>query len=679
MNPQHPVKKTLEEILTLQKFEKLDAFKHPEEWKNLEKDDLNLLASLFVKKGSLDLPKSHELAEESFETALKLTHADSTVLLKISRMWAGVEEWDRALKNVKRALEQDDRLLEGWLELAALWVLKGKALKDEFLFNEALHIFEKLEAMPLITPEAHFKWGQAYHCLARVSQEPFDLIRACEKYRQAEEGGFIDKHLFFDHALALSELATLLARSSYVHESLTYLLKAVESDPHFHEGWVYLAVTYKFLYERGDKAEYYDRAESAFYTASRLNPKAKMIWLSWGQMLLNEGRSKRNYEVVSLAIEKFERANVIFPKDRDVQCFLADALMVLGLFEDRFELLKEAKEKIEECLRIKPDDAAVLFLYGTCLIHLGKYFQDENVIRQSFDKFEKSIRLNPEDPHVWHSLALAHFTYGEMADDPIMLEKSVQLFEGCHKILNRSDSELFNHWGVALMKLAETTADPSFALKAAEKFEQAIAFHQETKWGREADPEWYYNYGSTLDYLGNYFGDQSYFEKAVTVLGQIVTTFPGYSHARYSFAVALTHYGDALSDLDLLEQALSHYDILIQEDPEDELVLTEMGVALIAMGEISIAAESFSQSKYYFEEAETHLLQASSLGNSSAFFWLACLYACNSNIPEAIQYLERARDIDALPPYPELLEEKWLENVRDTEFWNPFLDTLQKD
>lgn len=679
MNPNYPLKKALEEINTFERYDKLDEFKHPANWKNLEKDDLNLLANLFVKKGSLDIPKSPELAEESFETALKLTHLDSSVLLKISRVWAGVEDWDRALRNVKRALEQNPQFLEAWLELSALWVLKGKALKDEDLFDQALLIFEQLNRGNRLPAEVFFKWGQAYHCLGRVSQEPCDLANACEKYRLAEANGFIDKHLFFDHALALSEIATLVARAEYVQESLLYLLKAVEVDPHFQDGWVYLAVNYKFLYERGDKSEYYDRAESAFYTASRLNPRNKMIWLSWGQMLLNEGRLKRNHEVVSLAIEKFERASTLFPRDRDVQCFLADALMVLGLFEDRYELLREAKDKIEDCLRAKADDAAVLFLYGTCLVHLGKYFQDENVIRQSFDKFEKSIQLHPTDPHVWHSLALAHYTYGEMTGDPIMLEKSVQLFEATQKLIKGPDSELFNNWGVSLMKLSEVTGDLLHIQVAADKFEQAIALHQDTRRGHEPDPEWYYNYGCALDYLGDFYQDPGFYDKAAQVLSFIVNSFPGYSQARYNLALALTHSGEAMNDLDSLEQALNHYETLIQEDPEDELVLCDMGVALISYGDLSSSLEAYSQSKRAFEEAETKLQQAIALGNNHAAYWLACLYSLNNNFIECIHYLEKARDTDGLPPTSEILEEKWLDDLRQTELWIPFFNTLPKD
>ena len=333
MNSKPSLKETLQEIDSTQKFEKLEAFKHPNQWKKLKPDDMSLLANLFIKKGSMELSKSRDQAQESFETAARITDKSAPILLQISRAWASVQDWDLALDNIESALKSDVTFLEGWLEKAALYVLKGKNLQEEEYFTKALEIFEKMNKERIsLPPEFHFKWGQALHCLARFSQEPCDLTIAIEKYRLAKTEGFQDKHLFFDLALALGELATLVARSELVHESIHFLLQAVEVDPHFHEGWVYLAITYQFLYETGDRDEYYERAESAFYTASKLNPRNKTIWLSWGQMLLNEGRAKRNHEIVSLAIEKFERASGFFPKDHDVECFLADAMMVLGLF-----------------------------------------------------------------------------------------------------------------------------------------------------------------------------------------------------------------------------------------------------------------------------------------------------------------------------------------------------------
>jgi tetratricopeptide (TPR) repeat protein len=383
--------------------------------------------------------------------------------------------------------------------------------------------------------------------------------------------------------------------------------------------------------------------------------------------------------VISLAIEKFERAAGFFPKDRDVQCFLADAMMVLGLFEERFELLKEARLKIEAALLHNPNDASTLFLYGTCLVHLGKYFDDENLIRQSFEKFEKSIEIAPEDPHVWHSLALAHFTYGDMTEDPIMLEKAIRLFEVTQKKLHRPDSELFNNWGVALMKLSEVTGDLLNVQVAADKFEQAIAHHQDTRQGRDPDPEWYYNYGCALDYLGDFYQDPGFYEKGAQVLTHLVNTFPNYAQARYNLALALIHLGDALGEIECIERALTHLEILLNEDPEDEIILGDTGYAYLVLGEITQGVDSPMQAKDLFVQAEAKLLQATALGHKGAFFWLACLYSLTQAIPECVHYLERARDEEVLPLREHLLEEKWLDVIRRSDHWEPFFKTLPPD
>src|SRR5690606_36723553 len=103
---------------------------------------------------------------------------------------------------------------------------------------------------------------------------------------------------------------------------------------------------------------------------------------------------------------------------------------------------------------------------------------------------------------------------------------------------------------------------------------------------------------------------------------------------------------------------------------------TDMGVALIALGELMERSVSLFEAKEVYANAEAKLVQASILGSKGAFFWLACLYSLNRSVPESIHYLEKARDIEALPLREQLLEEKWLENIRGTEAWQHFYNSL---
>ena len=47
------------------------------------------------------------------------------------------------------------------------------------------------------------------------------------------------------------------------------------------------------------------------------------------------------------------------------------------------------------------------------------------------------------------------------------------------------------------------------------------------------------------------------------------------------------------------------------------------------------------------------------------------------NYEKAIYHLERAELFDALPPVEEVLEDEWLENLRQTEVFRSFINHLQ--
>lgn len=677
MQDDSQLKKTLLAIQSEQKLDELVHFKDDSKWEALADDDLTLLANLFLKKGSLDYNKHPEETFEAFHTALKITRYSPDTYLKIAKAWGHLSVWDQAQASINEGLKKDPFFVEGWIEKATLLLHQGSQERKEDLLMEAADLFQKSEQILSPLPaETYYRWGKAYLLLARLSQEPCDFTAAIDKFKQSEQLGFFDKNLYFDHSLALADISSYLGRIEFIHESLMYLLKAVEVDPHFYEGWLHLGGTYKFLYEQGENDEYYERAESAFITTARINSNTKFLWLTWGQMLLTEGKIKRNGDIINQALEKFERADALFPGDRDIECFMADSLMILGLMEDRYELIKEAKTMIEEVLETKPEDPTILFLYATCLLHIGKYFADEKLIRQSFVHYEKACNLNPEDPAVWQSLGIAHYTLGEMTADAILLEKSVQLFENAASLAKGPMSEILNNWGISLMKLSEVTQDLQLITIAADKFEQAIAFHQNSKRASQLDPEWFYNYGCALDYLGDYYQDPSYYEKAVTILSHILSQYPQYTQARYNLALALTHLGDATGETELIENALHHYEELYKEDPEDEIVLADYGLALMTLGDIYFQSHAFSQGKSYYGEAETKLLQAGSLGAKGAFYWLACLYSLNSNYPECIHFLEKADEHDALPSLEEIENEVWLDGVRSTSSYKAFISKL---
>jgi tetratricopeptide (TPR) repeat protein len=202
--PRNSLKKTLANISETQSLDQLDIFKDQSKWKSLEKDDLHLLADLFIKKGSSEIKKEPRQAEESFEIALKLTSFDPYVSIKISDLWAKSSKWDEAVEEVKRTLERYPKHEEAWTQLATLYLQKGRFSRDDEFLDKSREVFEYLmELKAILPPFAYHLWGQTYLLSGRFSEEPCDFTMALEKFKEAEKQGFADHHLFSDHSMAL--------------------------------------------------------------------------------------------------------------------------------------------------------------------------------------------------------------------------------------------------------------------------------------------------------------------------------------------------------------------------------------------------------------------------------------------------------------------------------------------
>ena len=81
----------------------------------------------------------------------------------------------------------------------------------------------------------------------------------------------------------------------------------------------------------------------------------------------------------------------------------------------------------------------------------------------------------------------------------------------------RPTPEFWNDWGLVLMKLAHITDEKRYMEAALKKFEQAIRLKRESLAREQVDPEWLYNYGCALEFLGDYTDDVARFEQAVQV------------------------------------------------------------------------------------------------------------------------------------------------------------------
>src|SRR5690606_37200106 len=158
-----------------------------------------------------------------------------------------------------------------------------------------------------------------------------------------------------------------------------------------------------------------------------------------------------------------------------------------------------------------------------------------------------------------------------------------------------------------------------------------------------------------------YESSTHYYEKAIQALYRVLELDPGYALAHYNLGTAYSHLGELVNDLDCYQEACRHFEIyLTQHDSEDDQAWCEWGVTLLYITQLLKDPVRLIFTQKVFIEAESKFLYALSLGNTTAFYHLACLFALMTNYTAAIHYLEQAKRYNILPCVDDILHDEWL-------------------
>jgi tetratricopeptide (TPR) repeat protein len=270
-------------------------------------------------------------------------------------------------------------------------------------------------------------------------------------------------------------------------------------------------------------------------------------------------------------------------------------------------------------------------------------------------------------------MALAYNSLGEMQGDPYILEKALESFAHSARLHDGLEPHFWNDWGAALMRMTEMTGSQAYLIEAIEKFEYAIAVQGGDQDTTVVDPQLLYNYGCALDFLGDFSDDEQHYQHAIKVLTQVVILDPDFVHARYNLGLAWSHLAELISDIESFEKAGEQFQRSVTIDSEDEMAWNDWGLALLNLSRMVNDPMNKERADALQEEAEAKLLHAVGLGSLPALYNLVCLYSLDHNYEAAMHYLQRAQASGALPPLNDVVQDEWLESLRETEAFRAFI------
>lgn len=684
------IQKILETILATNDmdahFSLLSPYYDPSSWTSMTQNEREMLGLLLVRQGIHQLTNGNEKAIESFELASKAAPFSPNVFFRQALAFASENQnlscLIAAQKAVEKAIQLNPAFVAAWYGWGCILTDVGTLNGDTTTLYHALAKFNEADKLAqqneTLRPQEFFwQWGICWHRLGKLSGEPADFFKALEKFQlAASENAELNGLLCNDYGNVLVEIALLVERHELLYEAVEKYKIAVTQLPGNFEGWMNLACTYQSLYEIYNLEEHFLEANECFERATNINSQNTLSWLKWGELFAQAGKKLKDLDRLQLSLSKFEKANSCDPENALVLARWGETQMLIASYTDSLDLLREAEFKVSKAIGLEPEIPVFWYISGTCFNELGRYFNDIRHFEQAIAKFQHALTLNNSHSATYHGLAHSHYAIGEITENANAIENASQNFSQAIKLANTPCPQCWNDWGVSLMKLGELTNEKKYIEAAVEKFEKAIGYKFNDSTGGDVELEWLYNYGCAMDFLGDFCEEAVYYEKAIQVLAHVLHVDPEYSHARYNLALSLSHLGELNSDIEIFQKAIDHFQILLELDNEDEFAWNDWGLTLTHLAVLTFDAAFPEFSQDFFEQAEKKFLHAIALGNTHAFYNIACLYALTKNIPAAMHYLERADLCNCLPPTDDVMHDEWLDNMRHHPPFRAFISHL---
>jgi len=652
------------------------------DFENLDSDQRKKLSKESLYKGEVLLLKGDLSALRFFEAASNLDSSNPEIWYRqgIAFYKYGSCKGRRekglllASKNFKFALNLEPQMFEAWFAWAKVLFELGKLHDEYHFFLEANEKFKKAIFTCIGQPndilaKLHWDHARLQTYIADFSGEAVDVKMAIQSFHKSKSFHAHSSPSFWtDFGNAHLQMALLINDYRLILQGIEHFKHSISEDPEFFEGLASYAdaLTEFYIYTKNE--EYFSKAHDAYHKALKHDPKDYELWLNWAQLLGESGKLNRDPKKLRLSIEKCIKAYRLDSKEPLVIGQWVESLSLLGAFLGRLDLILEAENKIIKATDLYPDDSDLWYSYGVCLSAFGHYYDDTEYYDLAIEKVQEGLSLDRTNAELWHLLALYHYKIGEMTDDTEILERACRFFKRSLDLKPACPTLIYDY-AKNLLKLGELNNNQKDIELSVYHLESILRNHKNTVLHR---PEWLFSYASALDLLGDF--SEEHYSRAVEIFMNVLLIDPDFPEIHFHVALSYAHLAEFSMEADAFHRALRYFRLAAVKNHENEEVWLEWGLALINLALHSYTPDSTSQ---YYRDAEQKLIQAGKLGNQQAYYYLACLYSLTNKVNESMYFIQKGRDLKALPPIDEILDDEWLENLRSTEAFSHFLYHLE--
>lgn len=649
----------------------------------LPQDQKKELAIRYLSQGEMALLQGNLSALSCFEAAAKLDPENPEVWYRqgLAFFEYGSEEGkEKALliasKNFKIATQMDPKFFNAWIAWGNVLLQLGRFHEEHHYLIEAKEKYQRAIDLSQNEPkeilaELYWDYGIAWSEIAGHSGEALDIRLSIDALQLSESLQDNPSPEFLnDCGKAHLEMGLLINDSRLYLQSIEYLRKAVNLSPKFFDGWMSLAEGYSQLYINTLNEAYATKASDAYSMATKISPQDPEVWLGWAQVLGESGKNNQDPKQLRLSIEKCARAHQLDPEDSLIIAQWIESLAILGLTTSRLDLLIEAEKKALKITEEFPDDPDLWHSYGICLISMGRYFEDAEYYEYAIEKLQWGLSIDRTDPELWHALGMAHKYYADLTNNEDLIERASRFLTKAMDLKPSCPALLFDA-ASALLLLSEILDDLPSLEQSLSLFEMLLQAHKETLLHH---PEWLFQYAVALHWLGDFQDEEAPYIRAIEVFSHILLIDPDYLNIHHRLALSYMQLGHLSSEPEFYKRAIHFYRLAIRQNEENDQAWLDWGFCLIHLAHYTFDGDYMHQ---LYMDAEQKLTQAGTLGNTNAYYFLACLYSILGNCHEAMELIYKALYARALPSLDELLEDEWLENLRSTSAFTEFYTALE--
>ena len=636
----------------------------------------------FFKQGELRLLHGDPSGLHFFELSLQLEPKNAQLHYKqgLCLLEYGSEKGNEkslltAAKRFKAATKLKNDYFEAWHAWGNTLHQLGNHYSEHHYFLEAEDKYK--QALKLsknqhddVMSDLYWNYGCVWAEIADNSKEASDMKLSIDSFEKTlNHCNDQSTDFWHDYGNACMKLGHAINDLSLFYKAIDCFKNAVSIQMSSFESWKLLASSLKLLYSFTHDEDHFNQSNECFSTATQINSKDSELWLTWAKLLNESGRQIKDTKRIRSCIEKCHKAFNCDGKNLGITATWAEALSTLGLLQDKVNFIHDALNKISDVQDDEAKSPDLLHAYAVCLFSLGKYFSDIDYFYQAIEKFQEGLSIDRTLHKLWHGLGYA---YTQAA----LLEEDNKIFERAHKFYEKAItlhgcSLYYYNYGFSLLKQGEIDNSQQLLRSSLKQFEAALSLQKNAMY---LHPDWFFHYGVALDLLGGFDDEKPYYDKSLEVLNHVLMVDPEYPDIHYQLALTNSHLGDLSADSKNYQKALHHYRLANKRKEEDDQIILDWALTLTALADL---LDESREAAHYFREAEFKMTQAAKLGNTHAYYHLACLYSLLKQFDEAMRFIQKADEYDALPSPQELQEDDWLENLRSDPNFISFLTYLE--